>query len=165
MAWTTPRDWVAGEVVTAAIMNTHVRDDFNYLKAQEDWAAVTFAAGNFTANGAQTWTVASGDMLVNRYQVVGKTLRWQLGVNTSTVGGTPNTQLRATLPGSKLAASRSIGFARVSDNGAAVVVSVWYAGAAGDSYIAFYTTVAASGNWAAATDTTTVEAFIEIEIQ
>lgn len=27
MAWTNPRDWTAGEVVTAAIMNTHLRDN------------------------------------------------------------------------------------------------------------------------------------------
>ena len=27
MAWTAPRTWVAGEVVTAAYMNTHVRDN------------------------------------------------------------------------------------------------------------------------------------------
>ena len=27
MAWTQPRTWVAGELVTAAIMNTHVRDE------------------------------------------------------------------------------------------------------------------------------------------
>lgn len=32
MAWTTPRTWVAGEVPTAAIMNTHVRDNLNALK-------------------------------------------------------------------------------------------------------------------------------------
>lgn len=29
MAWTTPRTWVTGEVVTASLMNTHVRDNFN----------------------------------------------------------------------------------------------------------------------------------------
>ena len=29
MAWTTPRCWTTGEVVTAAIMTTHVRDNFN----------------------------------------------------------------------------------------------------------------------------------------
>lgn len=28
-SWTTPRTWAVGEVVTAAIMNTHVRDDLN----------------------------------------------------------------------------------------------------------------------------------------
>ena len=27
MAWTAPRTWVAGELVTAALMNTHVRDN------------------------------------------------------------------------------------------------------------------------------------------
>jgi|TARA_Y100000310_G_scaffold317685_1_gene370846 hypothetical protein len=32
MAWTAPRTWVAGEVVTAALMNTHVRDNLRYLK-------------------------------------------------------------------------------------------------------------------------------------
>lgn len=31
MSWTTPRTWVAGEIVTAAEMNTHVRDDLNWL--------------------------------------------------------------------------------------------------------------------------------------
>ena len=29
MAWTDPRDWTTGEVVTAALMNTHVRDNLN----------------------------------------------------------------------------------------------------------------------------------------
>lgn len=32
MAWTTPRTWNAGEVVTAALMNLHVRDNLNVLK-------------------------------------------------------------------------------------------------------------------------------------
>ena len=27
MAWTAPRTWVTGEIVTAAIMNSHVRDN------------------------------------------------------------------------------------------------------------------------------------------
>lgn len=31
-AWTTPRTWVTGEVVTAAQMNTHVRDNLNELR-------------------------------------------------------------------------------------------------------------------------------------
>ena len=32
MAWTTPRTWVAGEVVTAAIGNVHWRDQLNALR-------------------------------------------------------------------------------------------------------------------------------------
>ncbi len=31
MAWTSPRTWTTGELVTAAIMNTHVRDNLNAL--------------------------------------------------------------------------------------------------------------------------------------
>lgn len=34
MAWTSPRTWVAGETITASIMNTHVRDNLNYLNAR-----------------------------------------------------------------------------------------------------------------------------------
>lgn len=32
--WTTPRTWVAGELVTAAMMNTHVRDNLNSLRSE-----------------------------------------------------------------------------------------------------------------------------------
>ena len=31
MAWSTPRDWTANELVTHTIMNTHIRDQFNAL--------------------------------------------------------------------------------------------------------------------------------------
>jgi len=34
MAYTTPRTWTAGETVTAALMNTHLRDNIAYLKAE-----------------------------------------------------------------------------------------------------------------------------------
>ena len=33
MAWTNPRTWVAGETVTAAYLNTNVRDNLNSLRA------------------------------------------------------------------------------------------------------------------------------------
>lgn len=33
MAWTTPRTWTANELVTAAICNTHIRDNLNFLKS------------------------------------------------------------------------------------------------------------------------------------
>lgn len=36
MAWTTPRTWVAGEVVTASMMNEQVRDNLSYLKDHVD---------------------------------------------------------------------------------------------------------------------------------
>lgn len=36
MAWTASRTWVAGEIVTASIMNTHIRDNQLYLKSETD---------------------------------------------------------------------------------------------------------------------------------
>ncbi len=33
MAWTTPRTWVDQELVTAGLLNTHLRDNLNYLLA------------------------------------------------------------------------------------------------------------------------------------
>ena len=32
MAWSTPRDWTSGELVTHTIMNAHIRDNFEALK-------------------------------------------------------------------------------------------------------------------------------------
>lgn len=32
MAWTTPKTWASGEIVSAANLNTHLRDNLNYLK-------------------------------------------------------------------------------------------------------------------------------------
>lgn len=32
MAWTTPRTWVSGEVPTASVMNTHIRDNLLHIK-------------------------------------------------------------------------------------------------------------------------------------
>lgn len=51
MAWTAPRTWVAGETVTAALMNTHVRDN---LKALGDpWTSYTpTLVGMTIGNGA-----------------------------------------------------------------------------------------------------------------
>lgn len=43
MAFTTPRTWVAGEIVTAALMNTHIRDNERYLKGLD--GVVTTQAG------------------------------------------------------------------------------------------------------------------------
>ena len=44
MAWTTPRTWTTSELVTASIMNTHVRDQFNYLYGGKESIYVPAAA-------------------------------------------------------------------------------------------------------------------------
>ena len=61
MAWTSPRTWVAGENLTAALLNLHVRDN---LKAIGDaWTAYTP-----TLSG---WTLSNGT-LVGRAKQAGK---------------------------------------------------------------------------------------------
>jgi len=46
VAWTTPRTWLAGEIASAAIFNTHIRDNFNALgPSPVVWTNVSFQNG------------------------------------------------------------------------------------------------------------------------
>lgn len=45
MAWTTPKTWQTAELVTAALLNTHVRDNLNILAAPA-LTVVTYRAGS-----------------------------------------------------------------------------------------------------------------------
>jgi len=56
MVWTTPRTWTTGEVVTAAIMNTHVRDNLNFLRAHH--GARVFKSTSQTVAGGNTDVVS-----------------------------------------------------------------------------------------------------------
>jgi hypothetical protein len=51
MSWTTPRTWTTNELVTAALMNTHIKDNSDYLKAR---MPITH-----TANASSATTTAS----------------------------------------------------------------------------------------------------------
>lgn len=53
MAWTIPRNWTAGELITALIMNTHIRDNLNYLKGQVDAADTPVLPHEF--GGLASW--------------------------------------------------------------------------------------------------------------
>lgn len=117
MAWTTPRTWVPGELVTASMMNIHVRDNMNALKAEialiqpllvtlTDGAtpALNAALGNvFTlvALGNRTISVptnpVSGQKIVIMHKASGADRT--LALNTGTGGfrfGTDVTALTAT---------------------------------------------------------------------
>lgn len=74
MAWTTPRTWVAGETVTAAIMNSHVRDNFNavgdpWTSYTPSWTASTTnpTIGNGTLTGAYR---QAGKLVMFRIRIV-----------------------------------------------------------------------------------------------
>jgi hypothetical protein len=57
MAWTPPATWSVGELLTAAKMNTHVRDNFNALYFT-NWTQALSAGNGQTSVGA--WTQLAG---------------------------------------------------------------------------------------------------------
>lgn len=89
VAWTNPRTWVAGETVTAAQMNTHVRDN---LKAVGDaWQAYTptftGTLGNGTLTGAYTH---AGKLVIFRFTLTFGTTttvgaNWGIGIPVAAV--------------------------------------------------------------------------------
>lgn len=95
-------DIKAGAIYTLVYDGTNFQiDNSGYVNApaiSDEWTATTFSAGHYVAT-AGTWTVASGDVVVNRYKLIGKTLFWQVNVQTSTISGSPIT-LNVTLPNS-----------------------------------------------------------------
>jgi hypothetical protein len=62
------------------------------------WIAVPFNAGNFSAAGSMVWTVEAGDVALNRYTVIGKTLIWSFYLNATSLSGTASAQLLMTIP-------------------------------------------------------------------
>lgn len=62
-----------------------------------EWANQAYSAGDYTAS-ASTWTVDSGDVALNRYMLVGKTVTWQVTIASTDVGGAP-AHLRIAVPG------------------------------------------------------------------
>ena len=55
MAWTTPRTWTDGEIPTAAVLNTHIRDNLNALSTHTHSGAA--GDGNDEMTGVDTITI------------------------------------------------------------------------------------------------------------
>jgi hypothetical protein len=51
MAWTAPKTWAVNELVTASLMNTHVRDNLNYLFARAYDVIILPNSANYTTTG------------------------------------------------------------------------------------------------------------------
>ena len=83
MAWTTPRTWTTSELVTAAMMNTHVRDNLNFLSGWGtnqnsdsrtytntgflDLDALTGGAGSMAAVAVTVTTGTSAVVFINAF--------------------------------------------------------------------------------------------------
>lgn len=85
MAWTSPRTWVAGETVTAAILNTHVRDNLLDLGGTAAaWTAFTPSLTNF-----------AGTITSARYKQIGKLVVVNVRISLT---GAPTGQLTISVP-------------------------------------------------------------------
>lgn len=135
----------------------------NRTVAMGEWANQAFAAGEYTAS-ASSWTVDSGDVALNRYMLVGKTVTWQVTVASTDVGGTP-AQLRIAVPGSLTevaALSRGGACGLVTDAGVSANQSAyWIMDASGYVKLFLHT----GGSWSTtAADNTGVTCTIIFEI-
>lgn len=129
---------------------------------QGAWITPTFAAGSYTANGSQTWTLAAGDVTTQAYCLRGRMLMVSFELVATSVGGTPNTQLLIgnAAWGGFTAAKAILNPIWLSDNGS-IAIGIC-------AVTASSTTIACSlvslGNWAAATNTTNVLGQIVFEV-
>lgn len=69
MGWTSPRDWVTDEIVTEAMMDTHVKDNLNYLKDKEFYLSKRQGGlatdwGGAGAGGSTDYTPTAGETLL-----------------------------------------------------------------------------------------------------
>lgn len=123
------------------------------------WSSVSYNAGDFTASGSMTWTVASGDVGMFKYVQVGKTMHVHLVLTTTTVGGTPSTGLRVALPGGVTLSGASRGVYWYLDNGTEGFGGYVVVG----SYVEFFKSNSGT-NWTASTNNTAIYASITFEI-
>lgn len=146
--------------ITGATTSTGSFTESSRAAAMGYWINVAYNAANFTANGSMTWSVESGDQLVYKYTLIGKTMILQVYIATSTVGGTVNTELRIAIPGGYTAASGSV------VQPASAYQSAWVAGGAGinPTYIAFYINPNFVTNWALSTNLTAVAGTFTFEV-
>lgn len=69
MAWTSPRDWTTGELVTASMMNTHVRDNLDVVGASKltsSTVETAVGASSTAENTLISYTVPAGVIGANR---------------------------------------------------------------------------------------------------
>jgi hypothetical protein len=113
VSWTSPRTWVASEVLTAALLNTHVRDNLLELNGTSGaWTAYTPTTANFT-----------GSLSFARYKQISKTVFVQGAYTVTSATGNMSISLPVTAVAS-LAAGSPVGSAIASDSGTAYYAGV-----------------------------------------
>lgn len=139
----------------------YVHDGTNWKMLFSDqgrWITPSFAAGEFTGSGSMTWTVDAGDVETDAYYIRGKMAFYLYSYRTTTIGGTPSTELQRDIPAvlaSTPAASIYAYWSRNRDNGTANDGFAYLYGTGGQKL--FFRRDKTSGAWAASTNNTDVQ--------
>ena len=114
MVYTTPRTWVTGELVTAAMLNEQIRDNENAIvpNGAGAWTAYT---PTLTQSGAVTKTVTSA-----RYMKVGRMVTAVVYL-TCTGSGTASNPVLIGLPVAAAAINLRVGVGQIVDASAGFV--------------------------------------------
>lgn len=102
----TPRTWVVGEVVTAALLNQEIRDQFNSMFAAWTTYTPTWGAENGSAPSLGNGTLNADYMKIGRVVHFRILLVW----GSTTTGGGPNGNWTFTLPASPASTSWKLTF-------------------------------------------------------
>lgn len=126
-----------------------------------DWAAVPYAATDFTGSGTMLWTVEAADAQVRRFTVIGHTLHYNLALAATSVGGTVSNELRVALPAGFTIAALSNQLCLRNDAGTGNLVGLATC-VAGDRFVRCQLPTGA--NWTAAINSTSIYATLTIEV-
>ena len=96
-----------------------------------DWQTVPYNAANFTAD-VGTWTVDAGDVVTQRFALVGQTMHYALYLAATSVSATPS-ELRIALPPGYLVGSRFVSASAYNETG--LNVANYVIGIAGDGFL------------------------------
>ncbi|MEV8548309.1 hypothetical protein AB0L04_00440 [Streptomyces glaucescens] len=117
-----PRTWVVGEVVTAALLNQEVRDQFNSFFGA--WTSYTP-----TWAGATTNPTLGNGTLTGRYMKVGRTVTAEIKLTTGSTSTYGSGIWRWSLPAAAASAHDAVGTAFVGDASAGYSIGVAYVSA------------------------------------
>ena len=134
----------------------------NRTLAIGEFSTPTFNAGDFTAAGSMTWTLTSGDVGTYAYSLIGNQMTVLFELNTTTVGGTANTNLKIKIPASKTATKTTRNGMKYTNNNAAPYSNGFCAVIATSTTIDCY--IDAATNWTLTTDLTNVLGQITFEV-
>lgn len=128
---------------------------------QGAYIAVSYSASNFTASGSMTWTVDSADQATYAYMLTQRMLTIVFVIRSSSVGGTPSTQLKIAIPGGFSPARETHNPVAILDNTTRMAGNA----SIGAGATAININKIDYSNWSTTTNSTDVQGEIVVEVQ